>query len=139
MMIKDVMTANVGMASPATTVGEAARMMKEGDVGILPVADGDRLVGMISDRDIVVRAVANGKQAGETPVSEAMSDRLLYCFEDQSLTDVASNMGENQVRRLPVLNRDKRLVGIVSLGDLSTSGATGEVAKAMEEISAPAH
>lgn len=139
MMIKDVMTANVGMAAPATTVAEAARMMKEADIGILPVADGDRLVGMISDRDIVVRAVANGKEAGEMPVSEAMSDRLLYCFEDQSLSDVASNMGENQIRRLPVLNRDKRLVGIVSLGDLSTSGATGEVAKAMEEISAPAH
>ncbi len=138
MQIKDVMTREVDLIGPTTTINEAARMMRDDDIGILPVAEADRLIGMITDRDIVVRAVAQGKDPGSTSVREAMSDRVLYCFEDQSTDEVAANMGEQQVRRLPVLNRDKRLVGIISLGDLSVGGAVGEAGEALENISEPA-
>lgn len=138
MQIKDLMTRDVGLIDPARTISEASRMMKDDDVGVLPVAEDDRLVGMISDRDIVVRAVADGKDPAATPVRDAMSERILCCYEDQSPEDVAANMGENRVRRLPVLNHDKRLVGIVSLGDLSVKGAAGEAGAALGAISQPA-
>jgi len=94
---------------------------------------------MVTDRDIVVRTIALGKDPAKTPVREAMSDQVLYCFEDQSTEEVSANMGENQVRRLPVVNRDKRLVGIVALGDLSSRGATKEAGSALGEISEPGH
>lgn len=139
MQIKDVMTSDVDLIEPATTINEASRMMRDDEVGALPVAQDDSLVGMITDRDIVVRAIAEGKDPSATPVRDAMSERVLYCFDDQSPDEVAANMGENQIRRLPVLNRDKRLVGIVSLGDLSTGGAAGEAGEALEHISEPAH
>ena len=138
MQIKDVMTPKVDLIDPSTRITEAARMMRDDDVGILPVAEADRLVGMITDRDIVVRAIAEGKNPGSMPVRDAMSERVLYCFEDQSTDEVAANMGDQQIRRLPVLNRDKRLVGIVSLGDLSVGGAVGEAGAALESISEPA-
>jgi len=93
-------------------------MMAELDAGALPVQQDDRLVGMITDRDIAVRAVAQGKSP-ETPVQDVMSPELLYCFDDQEIEDVSRNMGEVKVRRLPVVNRDKRLVGIISIGDLA--------------------
>lgn len=139
MKVKDVMTANVDVIDPAAKIAEASRRMRDEDIGALPVGEKDKLVGMVTDRDIVVRAVAEGKDPEKTTVREAMSDQVLYCFEDQSTEEVAANMGENQVRRLPVVNRDKRLVGIVSLGDLSSRGATGEAGSALGEISEPAH
>ena len=119
MKVKDAMTSNVVLARPDHTLRDAARLMARCDTGVLPVSENDRLVGMITDRDIVVRAVAEGKPI-DTPVREVMSSEVLYCFEDECLEHVAQNMGEQQVRRLPVLDREKRLVGIVSLGDLAT-------------------
>lgn len=139
MQIKDVMTEKVDLVNPATMLADAARKMRDQDIGALPVGEGDQLVGMITDRDITVRAIAEGKDPKGTPVREAMSDRLLYCFEDQSSEEVAANMGRLQVRRLPVMNRDKRLVGIVSLGDLSAAGGDKEAGEALGRISEAAH
>jgi CBS domain-containing protein len=118
MKIQDTMTRDVHIANPGMSLRQAARMMAEIDVGALPVGENDRLVGMITDRDIVVRAVAEGR-GPETPVREIMSLDVCYCFEDQELDEVAANMGDVKVRRLPVVNRDKRLVGIISLGDVA--------------------
>jgi len=112
------MTRDVQLVSPTQTIRDAARLMGELDAGALPVQEDDRLVGMITDRDIAVRAVAQGKSP-DTPVRDVMSREVLYCFDDQEIEDVARNMGEMKVRRLPVVNRDKRLVGIVSIGDLA--------------------
>jgi CBS domain-containing protein len=110
--------------------------MVEIDAGALPVANSDRLLGMITDRDIAVRAVAEGKSP-DTPVDEVMSREVLYCFDDQDLEDVARNMGKIQVRRLPVVDRDKRLVGIVSLGDLARNEEPTTIGRAVERVSEP--
>jgi len=139
MQIKDLMTPDVDLIGPAMMINEASRIMKDDDVGALPVANEDRLVGMLTDRDIVVRAIAEGKNPALTPVSEVMSENILYCFDDQTPEEVAENMGENQIRRLPVLNRDKRLVGIVTLGDLSAKGPSDKASEALEQISEPGH
>ena len=136
MKVKQAMTSEVRVASPDQTIREAARLMAELDAGALPVAENDRLVGMITDRDIAVRAVAEGLPA-DTPVSEIMSHEVLYCFEDQQLDDVARNMGQVQVRRLPVVNRDKRLVGIVSFADLARSEQPTTVGRAVSHVSEP--
>jgi CBS domain-containing protein len=134
MLIKDCMTKDVELIAPSATILEAARSMRDGDFGLLPVGENDRLIGMITDRDITIRAVAEGMDPAGTQVRDCMSSKVLYCFEDQDTDDVARNMGANQVRRLPVLNREKRLVGIVSLGDLAVSLAD-ESAEALREIS----
>ena len=118
MKVSKCMTRDVELVSPTQTIRDAAQMMADLDAGALPVQQDDRLVGMITDRDIAVRAVAQGKSP-ETPVRDVMSHELLYCFDDQEIEDVSRNMGEVKVRRLPVVNRDKRLVGIVSIGDLA--------------------
>ena len=118
MKVNDVMTRGVQLVSPEQTIREAAHLMAEIDAGALPVGEHDRLVGMITDRDIAIRAVAEGKSP-DTMVRDVMSNEMLYCFDNQDVDDVARNMGKNQVRRLPVLNQDKRLVGILSLGDLA--------------------
>lgn len=119
--IGDVMSSDVALARPDETILVAAARMCEIDAGVLPVADNDRLVGMITDRDIAVRAVAEGK-GPETPVRQVMSNEVCYCFDDETLADVAKNMASIKVRRLPVLTRQKRLVGIVSLSDIALSG-----------------
>ncbi|CAN7767992.1 MULTISPECIES: CBS domain-containing protein [Ensifer] len=116
MQIAQIMTKNVHIVSPDDTVAAVARHMADNDIGFLPVEQDDRLVGTITDRDIVVRCVADGRD-GDTTVAEVMSADVKYCFEDEEIGDVARNMGDIQVRRLPVLNRDKRLVGVVSLAD----------------------
>ena len=136
MKVKQAMTSEVRVASPEQTIREAAQLMAELDAGALPVAENDRLVGMITDRDIAVRAVAEGLPA-DTPVSEIMSHEVLYCFEDQQLDDVARNMGQVQVRRLPVVNRDKRLVGIVSFADLARTEQPTTVGRAVSHVSEP--
>jgi CBS domain-containing protein len=118
MNIKDCMTRHVRTVSPDETLADAARAMADSDIGILPVAQGDRLVGMISDRDIAIRGVGRGK-GPDTQVRDIMTSEVLYCFEDDDIEEVLENMGEMQVRRLPVLNPEKRLVGIVSLSDLA--------------------
>ena len=117
MKVHQAMTNDVCIADPEQTIREAARTMAEIDAGALPVGENDRLIGMITDRDIAVRAVAAG-QPPDTKIRAVMSKEVLYCFEDEDLDRVAKNMGDIKVRRLPVLNRDKRLVGILSIGDL---------------------
>lgn len=120
MKVSEVMTTDVKIADPNRSIQDAAKLMDKNDCGSLPVGEGDRLVGMITDRDIVVRAVAAGLPA-TTPIREVMTNDIKYCFEDEEIEDVADNMADIQMRRLPVLNRDKRIVGIVSLGDLARS------------------
>jgi CBS domain-containing protein len=136
MQIAEIMTRDVQLASPQQTLQEAARLMAELDVGVIPVADKDHLVGMLTDRDICVRAVAAGKNPKQCKVGEVMSADVKYVFEDETTEDLARNMSTLQVRRLPVLDREKRLVGIVSLGDLATAdGAADDTRDAILGVS----
>ena len=140
MQVKEIMTPDVEVARPDDTLETVARMMADLDVGVMPVGENDRLVGMITDRDITIRGVAEGLD-GKAKVGDAMTRDVHYCFDDENVEDVSDKMAEWQVRRLPVLNRDKRLVGIVSLGDLAI-GSRGEAAhEALKGVSegAPAH
>ncbi|MCH7344777.1 CBS domain-containing protein [Pelomonas sp. CA6] len=136
MKVSEAMSRDVRLVAPDCSLRDAARAMAEGDVGALPVGADDRLVGMITDRDIAVRAVAQGL-GPETPVRDVMSADVKYCYEHDELEDVAENMGEIQVRRLPVVNQDKRLVGIVSTADLACSVNPSKTGQAVAGISAP--
>ena len=118
MNVRDIMTGDVVVASPQDSLRHAAQLMESHDFGILPVGENDRLVGMLSDRDITIRAVAKGL-GPDSKVADVMTSDVKYVYDDESIEDAARNMETLQVRRLPVLNREKRLVGIVSLGDLS--------------------
>jgi len=120
MRVADAMTRDVQIASCDQSILDIAKMMADLDCGVLPVGENDRLVGMITDRDIVVRALARGKNV-QTKVRDVMSEEVKYCYEDDQLENVARNMADLQVRRLPVLNKEKRLVGIVALGDIATN------------------
>jgi CBS domain-containing protein len=135
MKVADCMTQDVRMAKPSQTIREAAQIMVEIDAGVLPVSDGDRLVGMITDRDITIRAVAQGR-GPDVLVKEVMTTEVLYTFDDADVVDVLRNMGDVKVRRLPVVNRDKRLVGIVSLADLDKAGEQG-AGEALHKIAIP--
>jgi CBS domain-containing protein len=137
MLISDVMTRDVDLINPGTTLREAACRMRDRDVGSLPVAENNRLVGMVTDRDIVVKGVAEARDAGGTTAREVMSPNVLYCFDDQSVDEVLTNMGDVQVRRLPVVDRDKKLVGIVSIGDLAKKGSAKHTGEALKDISKP--
>jgi len=137
MRVKDAMTRGAELASPSHTIRQAALLMGEQDCGVLPVADKDSLVGMITDRDIAIRAVAAGK-GPKTKVAEIMSREVLYCFEDQELDEIAANLADIKVRRLPVVNREKRLVGILSLGDMAVkANGADPAADALKGISEP--
>ena len=136
MQVREAMSDDVRIASPNQTIREAATLMAKIDAGILPVGDNDRLVGMISDRDIAVRAIALGK-GPDTPVREVMSQDVKYCFEEDDVHDVAQNMADIKVRRLPVLDKSKRLVGIVSLGDLALTDGPTNAGEALCSISEP--
>ena len=135
MRVSEAMTREVRIATPGQSIRDVAKMMADIDAGAVPVGENDRLVGMITDRDIAIRAVAAGK-GPDTPVREVMSSDVKYCYEDEDLEHVAENMGDLQVRRLPVVNREKRLVGIVALGDIArhedhhtTGETTADVSK----------
>ena len=119
MKVSDCMTRKVRVIEPDMSLRDAARLMADLDAGVLPVGHNDRLVGMLTDRDIAIRAIGAGK-GPDARVSDVMSAEVKYCFEDEDIDHVARNMGDLQVRRLPVMNRDKRLVGIVTLGDIAT-------------------
>jgi CBS domain-containing protein len=136
MKVSACMTRDVQIASPSQTIREAAELMARIDAGILPVGDHDRLVGIITDRDIAVRGVAEGK-GPEAKVEDVMSREVKYCFDDSDVEDVLLNMGDIKVRRLPVINHDKRLVGIVSLGDLAQNGSSTEAGEALSNVSRP--
>jgi CBS domain-containing protein len=141
MQLREVMTRNVETVRPDASLEEAARKMDDLNVGPLPVCDGDRLVGLVTDRDITVRATAAGKDPRSTPIREAMSQDLVYCYEDQDVQDAAQLMQDKQIRRVPVLNRQQRMVGIVSLGDIAAEGRddrmSGETLGRVSEPSNP--
>ena len=139
MNIKDVMTRNVRTVPPDASIFQIAKIMRDEDIGAVPVADGDRLVGMVTDRDIVTRALAEVSPAKNLSARDVMSDRVLYCFEHQGVEEVLANMGEQQVRRLPVVDRDKRLIGMVSLGDLSCCGPAASAGESLGQISESRH
>jgi CBS domain-containing protein len=136
MRISDVMTRDVATVGPDQTAREAANFMLNSDAGSIPVTEGDRLIGMITDRDIAVRGVAKG-HGPDTPVRDIMTSGIVCARENDSVEDVASKMSEAQVRRLPVIDDSEKLIGIVSLGDLSreTDGETAH--HALEGVSAP--
>jgi CBS domain-containing protein len=135
MKVSEAMTAEVKTVNPQEPISKAAKLMAESECGAIPVGENDRLVGMVTDRDIAVRAIAQGK-GSDTPIRDVMSQGICYCFEDQEINDVASHMASEKVRRLPVLNKDKRLVGILSLGDIAMAkGHTGTSGQALGRIS----
>lgn len=119
MQVANVMSPSVDLADPNMELGEVATKMRQDDIGALPVGENDRLVGMVTDRDIIMRCIAEQRPSDGTTVRDVMSQGIFYCFEDQTLEEAAKVMAEHQVHRLPVLNRDKRLVGIVALADLA--------------------
>ena len=135
--LKDLMSRDVKVISPDMTIRDAAGKMRDGDFGMMPVGEDDRLIGTISDRDIAIRAVAEGKDA-DTQVRNVMSEGVAWAYEDDSVEQAAKIMSERQVRRLPVVDRDKRLVGIVALGDFAVeSSEIRPAAQALSEISKP--
>jgi CBS domain-containing protein len=136
MKVREVMSSDVQIASPDQTIQEAARVMADIDAGALPVGEKDRLIGMITDRDIAVRAVALGL-GPDTSVRKVMSHEVLYCTEDDELEAVAGNMSDIQVRRLPVIDSNKRLVGIISLGDIALADGPDSAGQAICGISEP--
>lgn len=133
MRVSEAMTRNVRVVNPNHSICDVAKIMADADIGAIPVGENDRLVGMITDRDIVIRAVAQGKI--DTKVRDVMTEDVKYCFEDEELSDVAQNMADIQVRRLPVVNRDKRLVGIVALADVATNEDPQSAGEAISGIS----
>ena len=135
--LKNLMCRDVKVISPDMSIQEAAREMRDGAFGLLPVGEDDRMMGTISDRDITIRAVAEGKNAG-TKVRDVMSEGVAWAYEDDSVEDAAKIMSERQVRRLPVVDRNKRLVGIVALGDFAVERSEiRPAAQALSEISKP--
>jgi CBS domain-containing protein len=139
MKVREIMSTQVQRIFQGASIQEAAEQMKTLDVGMIPVYDGDRLVGTVTDRDLAVRAVAERRDPASTKIREVMSPGVTFCFDDQEITEAADTMAGKQIRRLVVLNRDKRLVGIVSLGDLATASDSKQAAsEALENISKPA-
>jgi CBS domain-containing protein len=136
MKVSEAMTRDVRVASPDESIRQAAETMASLDAGILPVGEKDRLVGMITDRDIAIRGIAKGK-GPDAKVRDVMTEDVKYCFDDQQVEEVSRNMADIQIRRLPVLNRDKRLVGILSLGDIAVGPDSKDAGNALRGISRP--
>ncbi|HIV72003.1 MAG TPA: CBS domain-containing protein [Candidatus Aquabacterium excrementipullorum] len=136
--VSQAMTRGVRTISPADSLVLAAQAMDELNIGSLPVCDGNRLMGIVTDRDIVTRGVAQGCALEQTKVSDVMSQNVQWCFEDQSVEEVADRMSRVQIRRVPVLDREQQLVGMLSLGDMATKGSDGTASRALGSISEPA-
>lgn len=137
MKVSEIMSSDVQCTSPDSTLVEAAGLMRLLDVGAVPVCDHDRLAGMVTDRDLALKGIADGRDPNKVTVREVMSQGIVYVFEDQSLEVVAKVMQQKQLRRLPVLNHQKRLVGIVSLGDLSTHSQAAFGGQTLQAVSQP--
>ena len=136
MRISDIMTRDVQVARPEDTLRDAAETMARIDAGSLPICDGRRLLGIVTDRDIVVRGLAKGLGA-DSGVTQVMTEGVEYCFEDDDLVEVSDKMAASQIRRIPVVDRDKNLVGIVSLGDVAREARPAEAGDVLEEVSQP--
>ncbi|UEM22184.1 CBS domain-containing protein [Skermanella mucosa] len=138
MQIREIMTRDVEVVAPGDTIQRAAKLMDELNVGVLPVCEGPKLVGMVTDRDITVRATSVGKAPGECKVAEVMTDEPRYCYEDDVVSDVSRLMGDMQIRRVPVLDGSDHLIGIVSLGDIATNSDRPQtVADTLGQVSEP--
>jgi CBS domain-containing protein len=138
MLLREMMTANIEEISADATLMQAAQKMKLLDIGAIPVREKDRLVGIITDRDIAVRAVAEGRDPKKMPVREAMSRDICFCYEDESVESAAKLMEEKQIRRLPIFDRRERAIGIVSLGDLAVRNRDDQLSgKVLERVSTP--
>ncbi len=137
MKVKEIMTENPKVIQPGTSIKEAAGIMRDLDVGVLPIADGDNMSGILTDRDIVIRAVAEGKDPGEVKAGEIASGDITWCYEDEDVEEVSGKMKKDKIRRLPVVNREDKLVGIVSLGDLAVEGSEEMAGETLEEVSTP--
>jgi len=138
MKVKDIMTRKVEVIAPDTSIAEAAEVMKAHDVGVLPVCDGDRLIGLLTDRDIIVRSTADGFHPETVQAGEVMTADVVYGFDDQEIDEASRIMEEKQIRRLPIVNRQKRLVGMLSLGDIAVGTGDKELAgQALKEVSEP--
>ena len=122
MQLKEIMTTDVVLIAPTDNITKAAQMMRDQDIGMIPVGENDRLIGSITDRDIVIKSTVEGKSPALTTVRDVMSGTIIYGYEDDSVDDGAETMRRHKVRRLPVINRDKRLVGIISIGDIAKAG-----------------
>lgn len=133
MQIKDVMSGEYNWVAPQASVSEAAQIMKDKDIGFLAVGENDRLVGTVTDRDLTVRALTADQNAQAQQIKDVMTPKVYYCYQDQAVDEICQNMAEIQVRRLPVVNRDKRLVGTVSLGDLAQAQAE-QSGQALQQI-----
>lgn len=138
MKVQEAMTPSVELVAPGSSAAAAARLMRDLDVGALPVGHEDRLVGMITDRDLVVRGLADGADPARLEVRHCMTPQVLYCYADQPVEEVAANMAEQQIRRLPVVDRNKRLVGIVALADISAATQPERAGKTLRGISSEA-
>lgn len=137
MLARDLMSRGVECVGPDEKLRDVAVKLRDMDVGSFPVCDGGRLTGIITDRDIAVRCVANGADPNQAKVGDAMSDELVFCFEDQTADEVSQLMHQHQVRRLPVLDADKKLIGIIAVADLALEGTEDQTAEAVEGISRP--
>jgi CBS domain-containing protein len=137
MKVAEIMSADVQLANPDDTIQAAAQKMKDADVGFLPVGENDRLVGMVTDRDIVLRVAAKGKDPKKTKVRDVMTKQVLYCSEAEDVTEAAENMAELRIRRLPIVDRNKRLVGVVSLGDIALRHKPAVAGATLESVCAP--
>ena len=136
MKISDIMSRDVQVARPEDTLRDAAETMARIDVGSLPICDGRRLLGIVTDRDIVVRGLAKGL-GPDSGVTQVMTEGVEYCFEDDDLVEVSDKMAASQIRRIPVVDREKNLVGIVSLGDVAREARPAEAGDVLEEVSQP--
>jgi CBS domain-containing protein len=137
MRVRELMTDAVKTVTPGAPLQEVARLMRDEDIGSVPVAENDKLVGMVTDRDIVIRGLADSGRLDGKCARDVMSQQVLYCRADETVEDVLKNMGEQQVRRLPVVDESKRLVGVISIGDLSGGARTATTGEALKEISKP--
>jgi CBS domain-containing protein len=138
--VRDVMTADVTTVQPEARLREVARIMRDEDIGSVPVVQDEQLLGMITDRDMVIRALAEGDgDVTQRTAREIMTADVQCCRDDQNVGDVLKEMGDQQIRRLPVINQDRKLVGIVSLGDLSHEAKAKQAGKALGEITQPGH
>lgn len=136
--LSDIMTRDVKVLPPSSTVQEAAEQMRQQDVGALPVCDGKKLLGMITDRDIAIRSSAKGQDPSATKITDVMSADVTWCFDDATIEEATRTMQSKQIRRLPVVDRNKQLVGIVALADVANSAVSDRVkSDSLEGVSAP--
>ena len=137
MKLREIMTSNVEVIHPDDTLQTAAEKMRDRDIGFLPVCDGDRLIGVLTDRDLITRALAEGTESKAMLGRDLVTSPAIYCFDDQNVDEAAKLMHDNQIRRLVILNRDKRMVGVISLGDLAMNIDDKKSGDVLQSVSEP--